>query len=256
MLNIQNEINNRWSYSAKGYGNIIRDELSSFKTKAWIELIETQIPKNQMLNILDIGTGPGFFTIILTQAGYNVTGIDGSTEMIRQARINAIGENINPTFKVMDSHFLDFPDNHFDVVLSRNVTWTLHNPIAAYKEWNRVLRPNGRLLIFDANWHLHDYDKELFREVKEREDKFRKKYGAPYDTYDGPKKEKELKVELPLMGRKRPSWDNDVLSTVGFANIKNDLDITEQVWDEKEKLLYGASPMFMITATKTIIGGQ
>jgi hypothetical protein len=38
---------------------------------------------------------------------------------------------------------------------------------------------------------------------------------------------------------------------LGFENIVNDLDITQQVWDEKERLLYGATPMFMIVAQKT-----
>lgn len=29
---------------------------------------------------------------------------------------------------IMDSHILEFEDNYFDFIVSRNVTWTLYNP--------------------------------------------------------------------------------------------------------------------------------
>lgn len=249
-LEIQKQLNTRWSRSSAGYSKIIRDELSSFRVQAWLDLIKHHIPTDKEVNILDIGTGPGFFTIILTKAGYRITGIDSSIGMIEQAKANVAAENIDPTLVVMDSHQLEFPDNHFDLILSRNVTWTQHSPITAYQEWNRVLKPNGRLLIFDANWHLHNYDEKLMEEVKERETQFREKYGTPYDTYDGPETERELKIKLPLSDQHRPSWDNGALSALGFININNDLNITDRVWDEKERLLYGATPMFMVAATK------
>ena len=41
------------------------------------------------MNILDVGTGPGFFAIILTLAGHNVVGIDITEEMIQRAKVNA-----------------------------------------------------------------------------------------------------------------------------------------------------------------------
>ena len=47
----------------------------------------------------------------------------------------------------MDSHQLSFDDNTFDLLINRNVTWTLYDPEQAYKEWYRVLKPGGRLLI-------------------------------------------------------------------------------------------------------------
>ncbi|MEW9080452.1 hypothetical protein [Terrisporobacter glycolicus] len=31
-------------------------------------------------------------------------------------------------FYIMDSHILEFEDNYFDLIVSRNVTWTLYNP--------------------------------------------------------------------------------------------------------------------------------
>ena len=47
------------------------------------------------LRILDIGTGPGFFPMILAEAGYHVTAIDYTPGMLEKAAENAakfIGE--------------------------------------------------------------------------------------------------------------------------------------------------------------------
>ncbi|MDD3158022.1 class I SAM-dependent methyltransferase [Anaeromusa sp.] len=250
-MNIQEKIDRRWSRSAVGYSCIVCDELHSFRPAAWVSLIATQLGSESGREVLDIGTGPGFFSIILAQAGYRTTGIDCSAAMLEQAKRNAVAQNVAPTFALMDSHELTFPDNHFDLVLSRNVTWTQLQPVKAYQEWKRVLKPGGTLLVFDANWNRYRYDEGLMAQVLEREQKFRARYGAPYDTYEGPEEERELGIALPLDSQVRPWWDNGVLSALGFENIVNDLDITQQVWDEKERLLYGATPMFMIVAQKT-----
>ena len=44
------------------------------------------------------------------------------------------------------------------MIVSRNVTWTLYDPIHAFKQWHHVLKPGGKLVIFDANWHLHQFE--------------------------------------------------------------------------------------------------
>lgn len=246
----KDNIEKLWSYSAKGYSDIIQDELNSFRSNAWTELIESQIEYKMNLNILDIGTGPGFFSIILSKRGYKVTGIDCTKDMIKEAKQNAKLAEVNPEFIVMDSQDLDFEDNTFDLLLSRNVTWTLTDPIKAYKEWFRVLKPKGVLLIFDANWNLHKYNKFILEEVERREIEFRRKYGNPYNAYNGPEEYKDIGFKLPLEDKIRPEWDENILDEIGFINVEYDRDITIKVWDEKELLLYGATPMFMISAKK------
>ena len=51
-----------------------------------------------------------------------------------------------------DAEKLDFADESFDVVISRNLTWTLPHPIDAYQEWMRVLKKGGVLINFDAEY--------------------------------------------------------------------------------------------------------
>ena len=62
----QSEINQSWSESAPNYDSIIHDELRSFRVEAWQEQILSHFPAGQTLQILDIGCGPGFFSIIWT----------------------------------------------------------------------------------------------------------------------------------------------------------------------------------------------
>ena len=40
------------------------------------------------MKILDIGTGPGFFPMILSEAGYTVAAVDYTEEMLEKAKEN------------------------------------------------------------------------------------------------------------------------------------------------------------------------
>ncbi|WP_204245396.1 hypothetical protein [Methanosarcina horonobensis] len=55
---------------------------------------------------------------------------------------------------------------------------------------------------------------------------------------------------LPLSSIKRPSWDVEQLTKLGFSEVSSVRDITGPLWDDKEKLLYGATPMFMVKAVR------
>lgn len=176
-----------WTQASENYSNIINDELKSYRPEEWGALILGQGPAKPVLDILDTGTGPGFFAIILSQAGHRVTGIDSAEGMLEKARANAAKFGVAPEFRQMDCHELPFPDQSFDLIVSRNVTWTLREPAEVYRQWQRILRPGGRLLIFDANWHLHHYDEELKKEVERKEKECIRIYGSTY-TDDKPKK--------------------------------------------------------------------
>ena len=56
---------------------------------AWIKQILENAPQKDCLNILDTGCGPGFFSIILSQKGHRVIGIDGAKGMLAKAKQNA-----------------------------------------------------------------------------------------------------------------------------------------------------------------------
>ena len=59
--------------------------------------------------------------------------------MLEKAKENAGELCRNIHFQRMDAQKLEFADNTFDVVISRNLTWNLEHPDVAYREWVRVL---------------------------------------------------------------------------------------------------------------------
>ena len=102
---------------------------------------------------MDLGTGAGFFAFILHDLGCSVTGIDYSEAMLKNTRKNC--ERLGYTdiaFLQMDAQNLQFEDEYFDFIFTRNVTWTLPDPQRAYHEMLRVLAPGGWIMNADANY--------------------------------------------------------------------------------------------------------
>ena len=119
------------------------------------------LPGKKQLKILDVGCGTGFFSILLAREGYEVTGIDLTPGMIRGAEELAAEElsaeeRSRCSFQVMDAENPEFSDGTFDVLVTRNLTWTLPDAEKAYREWSRVLKEDGVLLNFDADYGKED----------------------------------------------------------------------------------------------------
>lgn len=53
-----------WTQDAENYGNIIQHELASFRVEAWQKFLQEKMPAGTR-RVLDLGCGPGFFSIIL-----------------------------------------------------------------------------------------------------------------------------------------------------------------------------------------------
>jgi Methylase involved in ubiquinone/menaquinone biosynthesis len=241
----------RWSESAENFNKSVQSQLfDENSVTIWTNLIKENAPQKETVNVLDIGTGPGFFAIILAKIGYQVTGIDCTPEMIDSAVQNAKQQGVNPEFKVMDSHDLDFDDNSFDLIVNRNVTWTLYNPEKAYAEWKRVLKPGGKLLIFDANWYMSHFDEEIGAEMTEGMRAYREKYGELPEKFSMNVVE-DYWLKLPMVGVQRPQWDKAALWKLGFQNLVFDTNLSDRVsLTDMDRMLYGCTPMFMISATK------
>lgn len=243
-----------WNKSSINYDRIIHDELASFRVSGWQRQIALQVEAGKELKVLDCGCGPAFFTIILAKAGYHVTGVDAAPAMLEAAVRNAKTYGVEAEFREMDCHALDFSDNTFDLIVSRNVTHALNDHRQVYKEWFRVLKPGGVLLIFDANWHLPSASEEIYLDSRERSRKCIEIYGSDFsgNTVFNEKAEFATRSTTPhLLGdRMRPDWDCGILWGIGFEEVTYDRDITRDLWDDKEKLIYGNTPMFMIRAVK------
>ena len=248
--NIVEDIKKYWKVQSERYSNMNIEDMEGNKREVWEKLILENVPQKEKLKILDVGTGPGFFSIIMALKNHDVTGIDITPEMIEQAKNNALYYEANVDFRLVKDNELPFDECEFDLVICRDVIWNLKEPIPYLKELNRVLKKGGRIIYFDANWYLYLYDKDC-REKFDMARKKLKEYG--YDDFYGSKKAKymeKIAYSLPLSKEKRPKWDKENLTLCGFKVVKVDEDISSIIWDEKQQIQYQSAPEFMIVAEK------
>jgi ubiquinone/menaquinone biosynthesis C-methylase UbiE len=102
--------------------------------------------------LLEVGCGNGVTAVFLSQKyGCNVVGIDSSETMIALAAKQAEAESLahKAEFFVADAVNLPFTDSLFDTIICEAVFSTLVNKEGAAKEFSRVLRSGGKLLILD-----------------------------------------------------------------------------------------------------------
>ncbi|MCD2491833.1 class I SAM-dependent methyltransferase [Lacrimispora sp. NSJ-141] len=244
-------VGKRWSYCAEGYDSIIQEEFEGEQPSRWSRLLRENAPKT-CGKALDIGTGPGFFAVLLSRMGWEVTGIDCAEEMVRTAAKNAEVLGLKAGFYQMDNHHLNYPDNTFDYIVSRNVTWILYDPEEAFKEWFRVLKPGGRILYFDANWPYSE-SKSFLEAQKRDEEAYRKLYGEPANTYQGDEETEEKFKSLLYFDKVwRPEWDERYLPNCGYCNVRVIPRVNEEVYSESKQLLYRSTPMFLVTADKPL----
>ncbi len=234
------QIKNYWSKRSHDFASLRMKELNSHMAGRWIDEIEKHLPQGEKLRILDIGTGTGFFAFLLSDLGHSVTGIDLTPSMIEEA--NMIGRKLKSSanFRVMDAENLLFGDENFDMIITRNLTWTLPNPKAAYRDWYRVLKQDGILLNFDGNYGKEDFakDEELpdCHAHKAMEDNLRRECN-------------QIKSQLEISYHVRPAWDVEILSEIGFEKLELDLGVSKRVYKEIDEF-YNPTPLFMIRAVK------
>ncbi|MCF7866904.1 methyltransferase domain-containing protein [Candidatus Woesearchaeota archaeon] len=113
---------------------------SYWSEQGFIELIETlkQILKKEKKNqtILDVGCGPGNFCKILSEEGFEVTGIDYSEAMIKRAKKNCTKSK----FLVGDAYKIPYKENSFDITISIGVITCLSDYEKAIEELKRVTK--------------------------------------------------------------------------------------------------------------------
>lgn len=255
-MNLLEEIQGYWNHRYTGYSKVNQKELEGTQRERWKDQLKRLLSANQTLKVLDIGTGPGFFTIILEELGYTtITGIDVSNKMLEVAKenIQKYGKkNSSIQLIQMDAQKLEFKSETFDIIVSRNLTWNLEKPQQAYSEWLRVLKPNGALFIFDANWYAFLQNESLAKEFEEKRKRAIEEKLEDYWQGEGVDEEKMnwIVQQLPLTYQQRPQWDIDYFSSLEGISVETEENFGNLVWDYEEQLNYGATPMFCIKVVK------
>lgn len=126
-----------------------------------ILFIKSIAPINKYKKILDLGCGPGLYSLELSKVGYDVLGVDYSQKSINYARKQA--ENAQLDTKYIIENILDFrPSYKFDVCL------LIYRIFCNFSESNRRLLlkniynslNDGGLLLLDVP-SVNEYDQYL-----------------------------------------------------------------------------------------------
>lgn len=87
-----------------------------------------------------------------------VTGVDVSAAMIDEARRRAEGRGLPVSFEVGDSQALRFDTSTFDAVRTERMLMHVPDAELALSEMARVLKPGGRMSVFDFDWETQFCD--------------------------------------------------------------------------------------------------
>ena len=244
-----------WTGRAAGYSEVNQVELSTAQREKWSRCLRAEISHcfpgtpPEDLRVLEVGTGPGFFAILLCEAGYDVTAVDLTPAMLEEARKNAGPLAGRIRFLEMNAESPDFPDGCFDVVVSRNLTWNLPHPDRAYTEWARVLKHGGLLLNFDANWYAYLFDEDA--QTAYEQDRVNSAEQGVWDQNVGENFDvmEDIARRVPLSGIRRPAWDLNLLDRLGLQTAADE-EVWKRVWSEDEKVSFSSTPLFLVRARK------
>lgn len=98
-------------------------------------------------SLIDIGCGPGTYSVEFAKRGAHVLGIDLSQRMLDKARNNAKMSDVKLTLQKADAHLIPCPDDSFDIAVI--ILTILDEKII--EEAARVLKSSGLLLISDTH---------------------------------------------------------------------------------------------------------
>ncbi|AEH36453.1 methyltransferase domain-containing protein [Halopiger xanaduensis] len=104
------------------------------------------------MTVLDVGCGTGFATEGLLEHVDEVYALDQSEHQLEQAYAK-FGKRAPPVhFHRGDAERLPFATDTFDVVWSSGSIEYWPNPILALREFRRVLKPGGQVLVVGPNY--------------------------------------------------------------------------------------------------------
>ena len=129
------------------YLSQVYDEINPF---VWNEAMRTEaidlLDPGDDDRVLDVGCGTGFATEGLLERTERVHGLDQSRHQLERAWAK-FGKNDRVRFYRGDAERLPFADDAFDAVWSSGSIEYWPDPVAALREFRRVVRPGGGVLV-------------------------------------------------------------------------------------------------------------
>lgn len=134
--------------------------------RAW-RMIAPALPVRP--RVMDIGCGSGGAALVLAGLGdVNVTALDIDQELLRQLVSNARMQGVEERITPMECSMSDIPDagGGYDVVWSEGAAFIM-GVENALRDWRRLLRPKGFLVLTELVWFDADPHPEVLAYMNE-----------------------------------------------------------------------------------------
>ncbi|MCB9294271.1 MAG: class I SAM-dependent methyltransferase [Lewinellaceae bacterium] len=119
-----------------------------FRGYLFRDVVLRLIPKG--FSILDYGCGSGRIAWLIAKEGYTVLGMDPAENLIKEA-IRQDSDNLKLSFEVLKDEGETLPSDHFDAVVCSSAIEFIPDPVKVLHNFNRALKPGGRLIISFPN---------------------------------------------------------------------------------------------------------
>lgn len=141
-------MNNKWNKIIYKIWSPIYDRIfnSNFFLRARKQVFQ-EIHFNRTHRILFVGVGTGADLELVNHADLDITAIDFSPDMLGRAKAKFINSSI--TFIEMDAQKMKFDDRSFDYVVGSLILSVVPRADQCFQEMSRVLKQEGRIVIFD-----------------------------------------------------------------------------------------------------------
>lgn len=142
-----------WSERAASFDDSASHVLHA---EGWAEVLTAATAElARPARVLDLGAGTGACSLPIARQGHAVTAVDIAEPMLAGLRRQAEDEGLAIETVCADVDRLELAPAAFDLVMMRNLLWTLPDPAGLLARVGTTLRPGGLVLIADGYWdHL------------------------------------------------------------------------------------------------------
>lgn len=248
---VKQRIEKYWNGRADQYdGQFGHGIFSDEEKQVWLRTLSRNIHQPKGCKILDVGCGTGFLSLLLSELGFDVTGIDFSDEMMAEADKKAKAMGLNPEFLRGDAESPPVHRGVYNAVISRHVLWTLPDPEKAISSWKNLLSPGGQIIVIDGVWKPRNFSSKCMFKLSSV--LMRLKGRVENNSWEN--EYMKNPGELPFMGGAEPNKVLDLYKKSGLERTSVD-DMADVLRCEKKQAPLEYSVRYALGKTRYLISG-